>query len=431
MAAARGGLLGAVMTILESRTEQLIETPRPLEANPLDRPGQGLRVLYVLKRYPRLSETFIVRELLGLEVAGVRVGVDALLPPEPGVHHADVARVAASVRYLPRKAEWSRAMVTAHMRVGVRRPFTWIRLARTARRNGGWRRFAQAGMVADRVRGDGFHHIHAHFATAAAEVARDAATLSGVTFSVTAHAKDIYHDDNIELFPSRVAGAATVVTVSEYNVRHLADAVPGQRVRYVPNGLPMPGAAVPSPDGPVLCVARLVPKKGIDVLIRAMALLPTQRRLEIVGDGSCRADLEQLVHDLGLEDQFTFLGALASADVDEAYRRCALVALPCRIDSNGDRDGMPTVLVEAMARAVPVVSTDVVGIDELVQHRSSGVLVPPDDPTALAAAIDEVLRDPEAAAVMGARGRQHVLDAFAPERATTALLAVFREAVTS
>jgi glycosyltransferase involved in cell wall biosynthesis len=228
-----------------------------------------------------------------------------------------------------------------------------------------------------------------------------------------------------------VAGAATVVTVSEYNVRHLADAVPDQRVRYVPNGLPMPVAAVPSPDGPVLCVARLVPKKGIDVLIRAMALLPTPRRLEIVGDGSCRADLEHLVHDLGLEDQVTFLGALTSADVDEAYRRCALVALPCRIDANGDRDGMPTVLVEAMARAVPVVSTDVVGIDELVQHRSSGLLVPPEDPVALAAAIDDVLRDPAAAADMGARGRQHVLDAFAPGRATAALLSVFREAVTA
>lgn len=286
-------------------------------------------------------------------------------------------------------------------------------------------------MVADRVRGDGFHHVHAHFATAAAEVARDAAALSGVTFSVTAHAKDIFHEDNTEQLPRRVAGAATVVTVSEYNVRHLADVMPTQRVRFVPNGLPMPGAAVPSPDGPVLCVARLVPKKGIDVLIRAMAVLQTPRSLEIVGDGTCRADLERLTTELGLDDRVRFLGALTSADVDEAYRRCALVALPCRIDADGDRDGMPTVLVEAMARAVPVVSTDVVGIDELVQNGQSGLLVPPEDPAALAAAIDQLLGDPDGASAMGRHGREHVLDAFAPARATSALLSVFREAVSA
>ncbi|MBI4934392.1 MAG: glycosyltransferase family 4 protein [Actinobacteria bacterium] len=417
------------MTILDS--EPHITEPLPLTTDALDRPGQGLRVLYVLKRYPRLSETFVVRELLGLEAAGVSVGVDALLTPEPGAHHADVDRVAASVRYLPRKAEWSRPMVTAHLRVGVHRPLTWVRLARAARRTGGWRRFAQAGMVADRVRGDGFHHVHAHFATAAAEVARDAAALSGVTFSVTAHAKDIFHEDNTEQLPRRVAGAATVVTVSEYNVRHLADVMPMQRVRFVPNGLPMPGAAVPSPDGPVLCVARLVPKKGIDVLIRAMAVLQTPRSLEIVGDGACRADLERLAGELGVDDRVRFLGALTSADVDEAYRRCALVALPCRIDADGDRDGMPTVLVEAMARAVPVVSTDVVGIDELVHHGHSGLLVRPEDPTALAAAIDQLLGDPEGAAAMGRHGREHVIDAFAPARATSALLSVFREAVSA
>ena len=419
------------MTILEPGTEPLIEAPRPLVVDPLDRPGTGMHVLYVLKRYPRLSETFVVRELLGLESAGVRVGVDALLPPESGAQHADVAHVAAAVRYLPRTAEWSRPMLGAHLRVGLRRPLTWMRLARTARRGGGWRRFAQAGMVADRVRCDGFRHIHAHFATAAAEVARDAAALSGVTFSVTAHAKDIFHDQNTDLLPRRVAGAATVVTVSGYNVRHLAAVLPEQRVRYVPNGLPIPGAAVPRPTGPLLCVARLVPKKGIDVLIRAIAVLDNARSLEIVGDGTCRADLEALTRSLGLEHRVTFRGALTSADVDEAYRRCSLVALPCRIDADGDRDGMPTVLVEAMARAVPVVSTDVVGIDELVEHGRTGMLVPPEDPAALASAIDELLRDPDAAAAMGAEGRRHVIEAFAPQRATAALLGVFREAVTA
>jgi glycosyltransferase involved in cell wall biosynthesis len=191
----------------------------------------------------------------------------------------------------------------------------------------------------------------------------------------------------------------------------------------------MPEPVVADPSGPVLCVARLVPKKGVDVLIRALAAMQVPRRLEIVGDGACRADLEALAASLGLNDRVVFRGALTAVDVDDAYRRCAVVALPCRIDADGDRDGMPTVLVEAMARALPVVSTDVVGIDDLIDHGRTGLLVAPDDPRALAGALDEMLRDPARTAEMGARARDHVVRAFATERATGALLAVFREAV--
>ena len=386
-------------------------------------------VLYVLKRYPRLSETFVIREVLGLETAGVRIGIDALLPPESGAHHADVDRVAASVRYLPRRAAWTLPIVAAHLRVGCRRPLTWTRCAQRARRNGGWRRFVQAGMVADRVRSDRFDHVHAHFATAACEVARDAAALAGVPFTVTAHAKDIFHDDNAHLLPTRTNGASTIVTVSAYNVVHLATVLPGQQVRYVPNGLPVPAAVVPDPYGPMLCVARLVPKKGIDLLVRALAIMQAERTLEIVGDGACRQDLEALTVELGVNQRVRFLGALTADGVDAAYRRCSLVALPCRIDADGDRDGMPTVLVEAMARGLPAVSTDVVGIDELIDNGQTGRLVPPEDPTALAAALDAVLLDPVAAAEMGAKARDRVTREFAPADVTRALLAVFREAV--
>jgi len=389
----------------------------------------GLRVLYVLKRYPRLSETFIVRELLGLEAAGAHVGIDALLEPEAGVQHPDVNAVRAVVRYLPRKPRWTAAVLGAHLRVGLRRPVQWTIRAMRARRHGGWRRFVQAGIVADRVRRDGFDHVHAHFATAAAEVARDAASLAGRTFSVTAHAKDIFHVDNADQLPKRLGEAAAVVTVSHYNVRHLGRELPGRRVRYVPNGLPVPDAVTPRADGPVLCVARLVPKKGIDLLVQAIASTRTDRRLEIIGDGPCRVDLEQLAVDLGVTARVQFMGALASTDVDAAYRRCAILVLPCRIDPNGDRDGMPTVLIEAMARAIPVVSTDVVGLDELIATGRDGVLVRPEDPVAIAAAIDDLLDDPRRAGELGAAGRRRVIGEFAPSFATSALLDVFHEAV--
>jgi colanic acid/amylovoran biosynthesis glycosyltransferase len=423
----------AVLPSLDPDTDPRVASPAPLPDGLLRQVGDSggpdeLRVLYVLKRYPRLSETFIVRELLGLESHGVRVGVDALLEPEAGAQHPDVQSVQAAVRYLPRKPRWNGSLVAAHLRVGLRHPVQWSRRAVRARRHGGWRRFQQAGLVADRVRRDGFQHVHAHFATAAAEVARDAAALAGVSFSVTAHAKDIFHVDNADRLPERLGEATTVVTVSHYNVKHLREELPGRRVRYVPNGLPMPDAVAPSPDGPVLCVARLVPKKGIDLLVRAMALTTSSRTLEIIGDGPCRADLEQLARDLEVSDRIVFRGPLPSTEVDAAYRRCALLALPCRIDPDGDRDGMPTVLIEAMARAIPVVSTDVVGLDELIATGRDGVLVPPEDAAALAAAIDDLLARPDAAAAMGAGGRTRVIGEFAPSFATAALLDVFHEA---
>jgi glycosyltransferase involved in cell wall biosynthesis len=253
--------------------------------------------------------------------------------------------------------------------------------------------------------------------------------MAGVTFSVTAHAKDIFHADNTDLLADRLRGVATVVTVSHYNVLHLRTVLPGARVRHVPNGLPMPPAVGPQADGPILCVARLVPKKGIDLLIQSLVHLDEHRPLEIVGDGPCRDELESLAASLGLAHRVHFRGALTSKEVDMAYRRCSMMVLPCRIDADGDRDGMPTVLVEAMARAIPVVSTAVIGLDELVTDGVTGRLVAPEDPEAIAVAIGELLRDPAAAERMGAAARDKVIAEFAPEVATAALLHVFDEAV--
>ena len=385
------------------------------------------RVLYVLKRYPRLSETFIVRELLGLEAAGVTIGVEALLAAEPGTHHLEVSAVEATVRYLPRHPRPSVGLVAAHGRLLVRRPAVWWALASTARRRGGraWRRFLQAGLVADRARREHYHHIHAHFATAAAEVARDASALSGVPFTVTAHAKDIFHEDNAPLVAERVAGAAAVVTVSRYNVEHLGRSLPGTPVAFVPNGMSIPSASAPTPNGPVLCVARLVPKKGIDLLIEAVARTARPVRLEIVGDGPCRAELEALAERLGISHRVTFLGARTSDEVDAAYRRCSMMVLPCRVAPDGDRDGMPTVLVEAMGRALPVVSCDIVGIGELIEHGVTGLLAAPEDPQAIAEAIDRLTADGEEAAVLGIAARLRVIQEFEPERTAAALMTVF------
>jgi glycosyltransferase involved in cell wall biosynthesis len=388
-----------------------------------------MNVLYVLKRYPRLSETFIVREIVELEQQGVTVGIEALLPPEDGPRHPMVDRVRAKVRYLPRRPRLRHApALAAHATVMLRRPAAWIREARRARRDDTWRRFVQAGIVARRVRRDGVSVIHAHFATAAAEVAGHAAALAGVPFTVTAHAKDIYARENAGLLTRRVAAASTVVTVTDHNRRHLRVELPNTRVALVRNGVPAGTAYGPSIEGPILAVARLVEKKGLDVLIDAMAmvrLVHGAARLEIIGDGPLRDDLERHAVELGLADHVRFRGAQPSTVVEAAYGAAAMVVLPCRVASDGDRDGLPTVLVEAMSHAVPVISTDVVGIGELINDGITGMLVAADDPADLARAIVTLIDDPARADALGRAGRRQVMAEFDPAASARDLAAVF------
>jgi glycosyltransferase involved in cell wall biosynthesis len=386
-------------------------------------------ILYVLKRFPRLSETFVLRELLGLEARGKRILIDSLLPPEGGPRHEDVGRLRAEVRYLPRRPRLSRRGVfVAHVGLALRRPARWARLAMAARREGTWRRFLQGGLAAARARREGARHIHAHFATAATEVAAVAGALADVRVSVTAHAKDIYQRENAALLERRLRRVDVVVTVSEHNVRHLRGLLPGIRVVHVPNGVTLPPPVRRDPSGPLLCVARLVPKKGVDVLLEALAILGRDHpdlRAEIVGGGDLAGELEEKADALALGGRVRFLGPVPWEEVEAAYGRCSMLVLPCRIAPDGDRDGMPTALTEAAARGLPIVSTDVAGIPELVRHGDTGLLVPPEDAEALAAAISKLLHDPGLADGLGASARSLVAQRFDPNRSLDSLLRIF------
>ena len=390
-----------------------------------------MTVLYVLKRFPRLSETFVLHEILRLEAVGERVLVDALLEPEDEPRHPELDALRAEVRYVDRRPRLRQAPVLrVHARVAMRAPVRWVARAVEAKRHGRFRRFVQAGLVADRIRREGVEHVHAHFATAAAEVARDAGYLARRPVTVTAHAKDIFDVDNAPRLRERLDGVDAVVTVSHCNVAHLRSVLPAvTTVHHVPNGVPVAEAATDSrTSNVVLCVSRLVPKKGIDVLIDAFVPLARTHPdlvLEIAGSGPLLDALEARVHALGLGARVRLLGRLTSDDVARAYQRCAMVVLPCRVDERGDRDGMPTVLVEALARGVPVISTDVAGVPELVRDGDTGLLVPPDDPPALAAAIGRLADDRALAARLGAAGRTLVRDEFDPGTSTARLRAVF------
>ena len=378
--------------------------------------GEARRpIAYVLKRYPRLTETFILNEIRAMERLGVRLHIFSLLPPEPPPHHPMVAEVRAPVTAPATGfAARAREIARAHAAMIAAAPLRYARAFGTALRRTAtsrhpvslWRQFARAGIVADTCRRERLGHIHAHFANAPTAVAHFAHLMSGIPFSFTAHAKDIYLSRPAVL-RRHLQAAEVTATCTGYNADHLRRLAPGidpRKIRLVYHGIDL-GAFAASPSRPsaaaaarprILAVGRLVPKKGHEDLIAACAALRDQGvdfDCEIVGSGPLRDSLAAEIRRHDLEDRLTLRGAMTHADLIEHYRRAQLFVLAPRIAEDGDRDGIPNVIAEAMAVGVPVVATDVSGIPELVRHERTGLLAPSRDPAALAAAMQRLLED--------------------------------------
>lgn len=375
---------------------------------------------YVLKMYPRLSETFILNELLELERQGQPIHVFSLRPSDDRRSHADVARVRAPVMLVPRDT-WpvSPAVARAHLAVLRRHPVRYLRrLRRAVRRRGrSLEAFNQAVVIAAEADRLGVGHIHAHFASGATSAALEVHRLSGTSFSFTAHAKDIFsHDVRTDELATKLRAARFTVTVSDFNVVHLSRIESSARIVRVYNGLdlerftsvrPRTGTHVPV----LLAVGRLVEKKGFADLVDACAQLRDRGcafRCVIVGTGSLETALRRQVAALGLSRVVALAGALTREQVVEWYARASVLVAPCIVGRDGNRDGLPTVLTEAMAFGLPVIATDVTGIPELVRDGETGLIVPQRDPARLADAIEVVLGDPPAAARRAALGRARV-----------------------
>ena len=300
------------------------------------------------------------------------------------------------------------------------------------------RHLLEAGYVADVLFGRPATHLHAHFASSPTLVALLTSRITGVPYTLTAHAKDIYvsHPDDLR---AKLREARAVVTCTEYNRQHLLSRYPrecGGKLFRVYHGLdtslfrcapshtppPEPQEAV------ILSVARLVEKKGLDDLLAAAEILRLRGyrfRLEIIGTGPLRETLKAQAKRLGLEDRVTLLGAQPYEAVRLAYRRAAVFALPCRVAADGDRDGIPNVLLEAVASGVPVVSTPVSGIPELIECDRSGLLVEPNNPGMLADALDRILTSPELRARLTEAARAKLDEHFSLDRCSARLLALF------
>jgi glycosyltransferase involved in cell wall biosynthesis len=400
-----------------------------------------MKVGYVVKMYPRFSETFILNEILELEKLGAGLRIFSLKYPNDGRFHAELARVRAPVTYLPNTlAEQFGLAGDANLKLLKERPRKYLKALGHAVRQRkpvyAVKRLMQAAKVVVEAEEEGIRHLHAHFATSAARVAFYASMLSGMTFSFTAHAKDIYQEDkDVEHLREKLRAARLCVTVSEYNKRHLKGVCPEARVERVYNGIDLsrfsPGDAGTKDEPPViLSVGRLVEKKGIPDLVEACRILKERGvrfRCLIVGKGGQERSVREKVGELGLWDVIEMPGPLPQGQLLGLYRRAAVFAAPCVVAGNGNRDGLPTAILEAMASGVPVVSTPVTGIPEAVVNGETGLLVPEHDPDALAAAL-ELLSDPILRAKMGARARRRAEEVFDLSRNAGRLYRIFAEA---
>ena len=394
------------------------------------------RVGYVVKRYPRYSETFIVAEIAAHEAAGLEVEIFSLFPPNDPHFQDAIARLRAPVHYLPPpgKGAAERLWAALHDAAAVL-PGFWSELA-AMRSEDAWL-VHQAAVLANAVHRAGIDHLHAHFASATATVARLASRFANVPYTFTAHAKDIFHENvRSDALRQNLGEAAAIVTVSDYNrdyLMHVYGAA-AARVQRVYNGVDLETFPFTSPErrAPrIAAVGRLVEKKGFADLIEACGLLRDRGvSLEcvIVGAGPSGPALREMIERGGLDDRVQLLGPRPRTDVVAQIRAAAALALPCVIGADGDRDGLPTVLVEAMALGTPCVSTDVTGIPELVEPGDSGLVVPQHDPPALAAALELLLTDPALRVRLARGARRRVETEFDIRRTAEQLRTIFREA---
>ena len=400
-------------------------------------------VVVVLKGYPRLSETFIAHELAALEHRGLPLHLVSLRRPYDALTHPVHAAIRAGVTYLPEYLHEAPGRVLAgHLRALARAPRRygralglWLRdLLRDPTPNRG-RRFGQAGVLAGELPA-GAVHLHAHFLHTPASVARYAAAMTGLGYSLAGHAKDVWTTPDWEL-RAKLAEARFTVTCTAAGLARLDALAPG-RVELVYHGLDRHAFAAPAtfgserdgtdPGDPVrlLAVGRFQPKKGYATLLAAVARVRAEIRLTVVGYGPLEADLRARAATLGLAGRVTWAGPLDQPAVRAQYRASDLLLVASEVAADGDRDGLPNVVVEALSQGLPVVATRAAAIPELVVDGVHGRLVPPADAGALGAAIEDLARDPEARRRMGAAGIQRIAEGWDLDAGADRLYRLFR-----
>jgi len=388
-------------------------------------------VAFILKGYPRLSETFIAQEIRALEQRGLKLRICSLRHPTERVRHPIHDEIAAPVTYLPEylhQEPWRvlKAWWRARRLAGYRRARAiWLRDLKRDRTPNRGRRFGQALVLATELATD-VRHLHAHFIHTPTSVARYAALMRGLPFSISAHAKDIWTSPDWEK-REKLADATFAVTCTQANADHLATLAPEGRVELIYHGLDLarfpPAPATHAerdgrdPSAPVilLSVGRAVEKKGYDDLLDALARLPQNLawRFIHVGGGPLLPGLKERAAALGIEARIEWRGAQPQTVVLNTLRAVDLFVLASRRAADGDQDGLPNVLLEALSQGRAVLATRFSAVPELIEDDVTGRLVPPADPVALAVALQTMISDPALRARLGAAGLERLRERFA------------------
>jgi glycosyltransferase involved in cell wall biosynthesis len=384
-----------------------------------------------VKGYPRLSETFIAQEIHALEQRGLEILIVSLRHPTDRTTHPIHRSIRAELLYLPEylyqepHRVWNGWLCSRRYRGYARARAAWLAdFCRDPTPNR-IRRFGQALVLAAELPAD-VDHLHAHFLHTPASVARYAALITGLDWTASAHAKDIWTVPEWEK-RMKLAEAAWLVTCTKVGRNHLASlASCPNSVSLCYHGIdlerfpPPPSRSIENdgsdPEHPVLLlsVGRMVAKKGYDDLLSALALLPTglEWRFIHIGGGALSRALKSQAESLGLSRRIEWRGALAQPEVLDAYRAADLFVLASKTAKDGDQDGLPNVLIEAQSQRLACVSTNLSGIPELICHETTGVLTPPGNPALLAQAVEALIRDPARRAQLGAAGERRVRQLF-------------------
>lgn len=385
---------------------------------------------YIFKRFPMFAQTFVAREVEGMARHGVEPLVYSIQRPQDSERQEGFAALETRVRTLPSGMRLSADIMTSGISVrlpaGVFLSGCW--LGRQARRR------REALWLGPRLKSAGVRHVHTHFVGPSAATAWWLRRDFGITYSITAHANDFLSDD--EEAPGRKAlmnDAEFIVAVSDFSRRLLADNFPEARIERVYNGMSLEGFSARNSSSPPLLVSvgRLVEKKGFADLIEICRLLHaegTALRCKIIGDGPLEESLKAQIDASNLNDVVELAGPKAQPEIRAALAEASVFVLPCIVEKAGGMDILPTVIMEAMAARVPVVSTTLAGIPEMIVEGKNGFLVTPGDTVSAAAAVRSLLNAPDKARAMGEAGFQRAASLFSENVTIPQLLALLRKA---
>ena len=385
---------------------------------------------YLFERFPSFGQTFCYREVAELARQGVTPPIFSIRKPKDEPPQDWDKRIVEGVDYLPEEEE----LLDEVRRASQKERLTGEVIAALSEwgRRPDFLRLYQAVHVGVRLRQMRIEHVHAHFAGMAARTAFWIQKFFGISFSFTGHANDIFAPRNFEIgLRSLVDAARVIVTETDFAEKFLRERFPehADRIHRIYNGLTIAGfrrANFSSASPLIVAVGRLIDKKRFADLIRACRLLMERGRsfrCEIIGEGPLEKELHQQIHDLDLQNYVKLLGPKPQHEIAEHLAMGTVFVLPSVIDAGGGMDNLPTVIMEAMATSLPVISTPIGGIPEMVVQNETGVLVPAGDSSALASAIERVIADFSLARRLGENGYKRANELFSIEKNVRELLA--------